>query len=113
MTGVMCSNAIFDATKAISKQLVGVEAARTTTGDSPFLPYKACSKSVCSDLVGSPVEGPPRCTSIITNGSSAITARPIASLFSASPGPEVDVAARLPAKLAPIAVHIPAISSSA
>ena len=38
---------------------------------------------------------------------------PIASLLRARPGPEVEVAARQPAKLAPIDVHTPAISSSA
>ena len=43
------------------------------------------SKSVCSDLVGSPVEGPPRCTSTITSGSSVITARFMASLFKQYP----------------------------
>ena len=56
--------------------------------------------------------GPRRCTSITTKGSSAITASPRASLFKASPGPEVEVAARFPAKAAPIAEHAPAISSS-
>lgn len=40
-------------------------------------------------------------------------AKPMASPFSANPGPEVDVTAKLPAKLAPIAEQIPAISSSA
>ena len=50
---------------------------------------------------------------MITNGNSAITANPIASLFRANPGPEVLVAAKSPAKLAPMAVQIPAISSSA
>ena len=37
----------------------------------------------------------------------------MASPFSANPGPDVVVIARLPQKLAPIAEHIPAISSSA
>ena len=70
----------------------------TGIGLSPFLPYKACNKSVCSDLVGSPVEGPPRCTSTITKGNSVITARFIASLFRQIPGPEVVVTAKAPAK---------------
>ena len=42
---------------------------------------RQCNKSVCSDLVGKPVDGPPRCTFTITNGSSPITARFMASLF--------------------------------
>ena len=113
ITGVMCSTASLPAQKAASKQSVGVQAAKTTAGHSPLRPYKACNKSVCSDLVGIPVDGPPRCTSMTTRGTSAITAKPMASLFRARPGPEVEVAARQPAKLAPIAVQTPAISSSA
>ncbi len=88
-------------------------AAITIQGASPFRPYIACIKSACSVFVGNPVEGPPRCTFTITNGISIITAKPIASVLSASPGPEVEVIARLPAYDAPIAVQIPAISSSA
>ena len=109
----MCSTASLPAQKAASKQSVGVDAAKTTAGHSPLRPYNACIKSVCSDFVGIPVDGPPRCTSTTTSGNSAITARPIASLFNARPGPDVDVAAKQPAKLAPIEVQIPAISSSA
>jgi hypothetical protein len=59
------------------------------------------------------VDGPPLWTFMITRGSSVITARPIASDLSARPGPDVEVTARFPAKLAPIDVHMPAISSSA
>ena len=73
----------------------------------------AWSKSVCSVLVGRPVLGPPRCTSITTNGNSAITASPIASLLRLSPGPDVEVHAKSPAKAAPIEIHAPEISSSA
>ena len=36
-----------------------------------------------------PVDGPARCTSTTTSGSSTIIASPIASLFSAIPGPDV------------------------
>ena len=56
------------------------------TGASPLRPNIACSRSACSVLVGSPVEGPPRCTSMTSSGSSVITARPIVSDFSAMPG---------------------------
>lgn len=59
-------------------------------------------------LVGNPVDGPPRITSTITMGNSDITAKPMASDFSAKPGPDVEVAASEPAKAAPSAVVIPA-----
>ena len=111
-TGTICSNAIFAAWKAISKQWAGECAAITTSGLSPFRPYRTCIKSDCSVFVGSPVQGPPLCTSTITKGSSVIIAKPIASDFSEMPGPEVVVTANLPANAAPIDVHMPAISSS-
>ena len=57
--------------------------------------------------------GPPLCTLTITNGNSAITARPIASAFNAIPGPDDAVTPRFPEKELPIAEVIPAISSSA
>jgi len=95
------------------KQSAGVEGARTTTGASPFLPNIACSKSDCSVFVGSPVLGPPLCTSIITNGSSVITAKPIDSVFNATPGPLVVVIAKAPENEAPITAVIAEISSSA
>ena len=47
------------------------------------------------------------------SGSSVITARPIASDFSAMPGPEVVVMPSWPEKAAPMAMPMPAISSSA
>ena len=50
---------------------------------------------------------------MITSGSSVITARPIASPFSAMPGPELLVTPSCPAQLAPMAEQIAAISSSA
>jgi hypothetical protein len=64
-------------------------------------------------LGGQPVEGPPRCTLTSTSGSSAIVARPIISVFSDMPGPDVAVIAFLPANEAPTAAPMPAISSSA
>jgi hypothetical protein len=45
------------------------------------------------DLVGSPVDGPPRWTSMITAGISAMEASPSISVMSARPGPEVAVMA--------------------
>ena len=83
------------------------------TGDSPLRPNIACSRSDCSVLVGRPVEGPPRWTSTMTSGSSRLTARPIVSDFSATPGPDVVVTPTAPPKEAPSATPMPAISSSA
>ncbi len=57
--------------------------------------------------------GPARWTSIRIIGSSVVTASDNASLFSATPGPEVPVTPRLPAKEAPITEPMAAISSSA
>ena len=59
------------------------------------------------------MDGPPRCTFTMTSGSSAMTARPIISVLSARPGPEVVVTPSEPPKEAPIAEPMPAISSSA
>ena len=72
---------------AARKQSAGVCGATIGTGDSPLRPNIACSRSACSVLVGRPVEGPPRCTSTMTSGSSSETARPIVSDFRATPGP--------------------------
>ena len=92
--------------------MVGEVAAMTGMGLSPLRPKRAWSKSVCSDLVGRPVEGPPRCTSNTTRGNSVMTARFMASDFKQTPGPDVDVTASAPAKEAPMAVEQPEISSS-
>ena len=112
MTGVMCSSAILEAAYAASKQSVGEVAAMTGIGLSPLRPKRACNRSVCSDFVGRPVAGPPRCTSSTTSGNSMMTARFMASLFRQMPGPEVEVTPRAPAKEAPTADAQPAISSS-
>ncbi len=91
------------ASMAMSKQSAGDCGATIATGHSPLRPNIACSRSACSVLVGRPVLGPPRCTSMMTSGSSVITARPIASLFRQMPGPLVPVTPRAPPKLAPMA----------
>ena len=106
-------SAIRAASRAASKQSAGVRGATIGTGASPLRPYIAWSRSACSVLVGSPVEGPPRWMSTISSGSSRETASPIVSDFSATPGPEVVVTASEPPKAAPSAAPIPAISSSA
>jgi len=105
--------AIRQASRATSKQSDGLRAAMMGIGHSPLRPNMDCSRSDCSVLVGKPVLGPPRWTLIITTGNSVMTARPIASPFSAIPGPLDAVTAIAPAKAAPIAVPTPAISSSA
>ena len=79
-----------------------VAGAMTTCGASPGWPKSAASRSDCSTLVGSPVLGPPRCTSTSTSGISVITASPRNSVLSASPGPDVIVNATLPAYEAPM-----------
>ena len=101
------------ASRAASKQSPGDCGATIGTGDSPLRPNIAWSRSACSVLVGSPVDGPPRWTSMTSSGSSVITARPMVSDFSARPGPEVVVTPSAPAKAAPRAAPMPAISSSA
>src|ERR1700742_1207391 len=60
-----------------------------------------------------PVDGPPRCTLTITAGTSANEARPMNSVISEMPGPEVEVKARAPFQPAPITMPMEANSSSA
>ena len=73
------------ASMTASKQSAGPDAATTGIGASPLRPKIACSKSACSVFVGSPVDGPPRWMLTTSNGSSAVTARPIASCFRRDP----------------------------
>ncbi len=101
------------ASKAIWKQSEGEQGAMMAAGHSPLRPNIACNKSACSVLVGRPVLGPPRCTSMMTTGSSVITARPIASDLRQMPGPLVPVTPSAPPKAAPMAAPMAAISSSA
>ena len=109
----MYLSAMRAASIASVKQSPGVAGA--TIGDRRLAvaAVSTCSRSACSVLVGMPVDGPPRWTSITTSGSSAMTARPIASALSAMPGPDVPVSASAPPNAAPIAAPIAAISSSA
>ena len=81
------SSAIRAASIAASKQSAGERGATIGTGASPLRPNIACSRSACSVLVGSPVDGPPRWMSTMISGSSSDTARPIVSALSATPGP--------------------------
>src|SRR3954451_16791014 len=59
-----------------------------------------------------PVEGPARCTFMITAGISAKYDSPMNSVISEMPGPEVAVKARAPFHDAPITMPIEASSSS-
>src|SRR6516165_4769328 len=70
-------------------------------------------RSACSDLVGIPVEGPARMTSMTTMGISAAVASPSASIINERPGPDVAVSAGVPPKDAPMIMLIAASSSSA
>ena len=101
------------ASMARSKHSPGVAGATMGIGESPFRPNITWSRSACSFLVGIPVDGPARWTSITTSGSSTMTARPIASDLSAMPGPDEAVRASAPPYDAPMAAPIAAISSSA
>ncbi len=60
-----------------------------------------------------PVEGPARWALTMTSGSSVATARPSASVLSATPAPELEVTPKAPANEAPMAEQMAAISSSA
>ena len=64
-------------------------------------------------MVGIPVDGPARWTSITTIGSSSIIARPIVSALRSMPGPLVAVTPSAPPNAAPSAMPAAAISSSA
>ena len=109
----MWSVAIRAASMTMSKHSEGVAGASTGRGASPWRPYRARLRSACSGLVGIPVEGPARCTSIASSGSSAATARLSVSDFRAMPGPELVVTPSPPAYEAPSAAVAAAISSSA
>src|ERR1700687_2622191 len=113
MTGTMYLRAMRQASTAPQKQSPGVDGARIGIGASELRPNIACRRSACSVLVGNPVDGPPRWMSQMTSGISTATARPIASVLSAIPGPDVVVIDRAPAYAAPIDEVIAAISSSA
>src|SRR6266481_1221689 len=69
--------------------------------------------SHCWVRVGIPVEGPARCTFMITAGISAKYERPMNSVIREMPGPDVAVKARAPFQDAPITMPIEASSSSA
>ena len=81
-------SAIRAASIAAWKQSDGDDAAITGTGDSPLRPNNTIKRSPCSGFVGMPVDGPARCTSMITSGSSSVTASPTVSDLSTTPGLE-------------------------
>ena len=106
-------SAIRTASNAASKHPAGVAAETIGIGVSPCRPYIAISRSPCSVFVGIPVDGPARCTSTITIGSSSWNASATVSDLRSIPGPDVPVTPRLPANAAPSAIPAAAISSSA
>ncbi len=81
-------------------------------GWSPCVPHRACITSLCEGIVGRPVLGPPRIALTITQGTSAMIAKPMFSCISENPGPLVAVIAFAPAREAPITAPMLAISSS-
>src|SRR5260221_5996265 len=68
--------------------------------------------SHCWVRVGMPVDGPARCTFMITAGTSAKYDRPMNSVIREMPGPEVAVKTRAPFHDAPITMALDARSSS-
>ena len=80
----------------MSKHSAGVAGATIGSGESELRPNMIWRRSACSFFVGIPVDGPARCTSTTTSGSSTITASPRASLLSAMPGPEDAVSPSAP-----------------
>ena len=68
--------------------------------------------SPCADMVGWPVEGPPRWTLTTTQGVSVMAANPMFSIIREKPGPLVAVIARAPVHDAPMMDAMEAISSS-
>jgi hypothetical protein len=92
---------MLNASTVMSKVSATLDGARTGRLTSPCAEKTAWKRSACSDLVGMPVDGPPRCTFTTTSGSSAIVARPSISVLSDMPGPEVAVIALRPANEAP------------
>ena len=72
----MYFSAIRHASMAIAKRIAGVAGATIGTGESELRPNMTWSRSACSFFVGIPVDGPARCTSTTTSGSSTMTARP-------------------------------------
>ena len=81
------------------------------TGASPLRPNMACNKSACSVLRAARSMGHRAARQQLSVAISA-TARPIASDFNATPGPDVVVTPSEPPYEAPIAAPIPAISSA-
>src|SRR4030042_3132544 len=79
---------------------------------SQSTPQRAWFTSPWLTFVGRPVEGPPRCTSTITHGISAMIANPSPSCISEKPGPLVPVNTFFPVTDAPMIAQIEAISSS-
>ena len=64
-------------------------------------------------MVGTPVDGPARCTLMKPTGISIIPALPIASVIRAKPPPDVAHMARHPTWAAPMTMLATVISSSA
>ena len=79
---------------------------------SPWVPQRACIISPWAGLVAAPVEGPLRCTSMMTAGISDMMPRPLFSCIREIPGPLVAVYPFFPVTEAPSRAAIELISSS-
>ena len=97
MTGHWYFSARPNASTVTRKQFCTEAGASTMRGKSPWPPYSAWKRSLCSSLVGMPVLGPERCAFTMTIGISAMEDSPISSVIREKPGPEVAVIALAPA----------------
>ena len=101
------------ASSAASKQSAGDRGATIGTGASPLRPNIACSRSACSVLVGSPVDGPAALDVDDEQRQLERHPQPDRLRLQRQPGPDVVVTASAPPNAAPSAAPTPAISSSA
>ena len=74
MTGVRYASARLKASTVSEKHSATELGTRAMIECSPCVPQRACMTSPCEGSVGRPVEGPPRMTSTMTQGTWAIEA---------------------------------------
>src|SRR5258708_34124407 len=98
----MYLTAILLASIATQKQSAGDDAGSTGMGASELRPKSACSRSACSVLVGTPVDGPPPWTPQVPTGTSTATARPSPSAISPIQAPARALTPRAPRTAAPL-----------
>ena len=74
MTGLRKRSARLKASTVSEKHSATELGTRAMMECSPWVPQRACMTSPCEGSVGSPVEGPPRMTSTMTQGICAMAA---------------------------------------